>query len=82
MDVISKWTMAVAIATVLVSAVITTQSARAAATFTTLHSFDGLDGEGPLAVLVQATDGNLYGTTEFSGTYSGGTVFKITPGGT
>src|ERR1019366_8681017 len=59
----------------------------AGGTLTTLHSFDGTDGAYPSAGLVQATDGNFYGTTEgggASGNCSGGcgTVFKITPGGT
>ena len=48
----------------------------------TLHRFDGTDGELPEAGLVQATDGNFYGTT--SGDYTnfkGGTIFKITAGG-
>jgi uncharacterized repeat protein (TIGR03803 family) len=49
-------------------------------TLTTLHSFDSIDGASPTGVLVQATDGNLYGTTSFDG--GEGTVFKITPGGT
>src|ERR1022692_2667495 len=57
-----------------------------AQTFTTLHSFDGTDGAGPLARLVQATNGDLYGITMFGGAdlYGpyGGTVFKITPSGT
>jgi len=44
---------------------------------TTLHSFDITDGANPYAGLIQATDGNFYGTTEFSGSYSLGTVFKI-----
>jgi len=35
-----------------------------------------------LAGLVQAADGNLYGTTFYGGAYGIGTVFKITPGGT
>ena len=62
----------------------------AAGKLTTLHSFDVTDGGNPSAGLVQGTDGNLYGTTEFGGDIlsfscglSGcGTVFKITPGGT
>jgi uncharacterized repeat protein (TIGR03803 family) len=53
-----------------------------AQTFTMLHSFDGADGGGPYAGLVQATDGDLYGTTSVGGAnYGAGTVFKITPGG-
>jgi len=56
-------------------------------TFTTFYKFDGTDGLNPNAGLVQGTDGNFYGTTEFGGgegceSYGGcGTVFKITPGG-
>jgi uncharacterized repeat protein (TIGR03803 family) len=56
---------------------------------TTLHSFDETDGDQPAdAGLVQATDGNFYGTTAFGGgqgtCFNGGcgTVFKITPSGT
>ena len=49
---------------------------------TQLHFFDGTDGANPLAGLVQATNGNLYGTTYHGGAYGDGTVFKITPGGT
>jgi uncharacterized repeat protein (TIGR03803 family) len=53
---------------------------------TTLYSFDGTDGEYPDAALVQATNGDLYGTTIYGGVYSEckspcGTVFRITPGG-
>ena len=53
---------------------------------TTLYSFcsqsDCSDGEQPIAGLVQATDGNFYGTTHGGGANYLGTVFKITPGGT
>jgi uncharacterized repeat protein (TIGR03803 family) len=65
-------------------------------TLTTLHSFcsqtnsqgNCLDGANPIAGLIQATDGNLYGFTQYGGANSTscnlgcGTVFKITPGGT
>jgi uncharacterized repeat protein (TIGR03803 family) len=55
-----------------------------AGTFTTLHQFDGTDGFGrfPGAGLVQATDGDLYGTTSEGGAHDRGTVFRITPSGT
>jgi uncharacterized repeat protein (TIGR03803 family) len=44
---------------------------------TTLHSFDGADGAEPWAGLVQATNGDFYGTT-----YEVSTLFKITRTGT
>jgi uncharacterized repeat protein (TIGR03803 family) len=53
-----------------------------AGTLTTLHSFNNADGGLPYAGLVQATDGNFYGTTYTLGPYGGGTVFEITPVGT
>jgi uncharacterized repeat protein (TIGR03803 family) len=34
-----------------------------------------------MAGLIQATDGNFYGTTQLGGTPGWGTVFKITPTG-
>lgn len=48
-----------------------------------LYNFLGgtADGEYPQAGLVQATDGNLYGTTVDGGTYGNGTIFQITLGG-
>ena len=59
-------------------------------TLTTLHSFDLTDGEYPYAALIQATDGNFYGTTaagassacETVGFAGCGTVFKIASDGT
>jgi uncharacterized repeat protein (TIGR03803 family) len=50
-------------------------------TLTTLHTFANTDGSVPDAGLVQATDGNFYGTTACGGANSDGTVFKITSGG-
>jgi uncharacterized repeat protein (TIGR03803 family) len=58
----------------------TTAIALRAQTFTTLYSFDITDGALPHAGLVQATNGNFYGTTS-GGTVGYGTVFKITPSG-
>lgn len=60
--------------------------ASAQVTFTTHYSFcsqaNCTDGAGPVAALIQGTDGNLYGTTSAYGAKgSGGTVFKITTGG-
>jgi uncharacterized repeat protein (TIGR03803 family) len=58
--------------------------------FTALHSFTGADGGNPQAntAMVQAADGNFYGTT-FSQGNNGqtpqsiqGTIFKMTPAGT
>jgi uncharacterized repeat protein (TIGR03803 family) len=48
---------------------------------TTLHSFDGTDGNSVVAGLIQGTDGSLYGTTQLGGAYGNGTIFKITPAG-
>ena len=45
----------------------------------------GGDGQYPQSTLVQASDGNFYGTTTNGGAYvsgnSGGTVFEVTPSG-
>ena len=49
---------------------------------TTLHNFSGVDGAAPVAGVVQASDGNLYGTTQFGGAQNMGAIFKITTGGT
>ena len=56
-------------------------------TLTTLYNFCAQsgcpDGRQPFGGLVQATDGNLYGTTHGGGTHGNyGTIFTITPSGT
>jgi uncharacterized repeat protein (TIGR03803 family) len=49
---------------------------------TFLHEFDKTDGAGPLAPVVQGTDGNFYGTTSVGGDANGdGVIFKLTPSG-
>jgi uncharacterized repeat protein (TIGR01451 family) len=53
----------------------------AAGTLTTLHSFTGPDGWSPRAGLIQATDGNFYGTTDSGGAGNRGTVFKMSAAG-
>lgn len=47
-----------------------------------LYSFQGgSDGQGPVGPLLQATDGNFYGTTNIGGSHGDGTVFEVTPAG-
>jgi uncharacterized repeat protein (TIGR03803 family) len=51
--------------------------------FLVLHDFSGsVDGVSPYGTMIQATDGNLYGTTTGGGTGNLGTIFQITPSGT
>ena len=54
-----------------------------AGVLTPLHTFtNGLDGGNSYAPLIQATDGNFYGTTSSGGGKNGyGTVFQITSAG-
>jgi uncharacterized repeat protein (TIGR03803 family) len=56
----------------------------ASGTLTTLHGLAGYptDGSQPFAGLIQATDGNFYGTSQRGGTNNDGTVFKMDSGGT
>jgi uncharacterized repeat protein (TIGR03803 family) len=54
-----------------------------AQTVTVVHSFTDADGAYPqVTPLFQATDGNLYGTTEAGGTNGDGTVFSFNTDGT
>jgi len=49
---------------------------------TVLYNFaGGNDGNSPIAPLIQASDGNFYGTTYFGGGVSLGAVFRMTPAG-
>jgi uncharacterized repeat protein (TIGR03803 family) len=51
-------------------------------TFTMLASFTGGDGDAlNLQGLIQATDGNYYGATQYGGQYGHGVVFQVTPAG-
>ncbi len=50
-------------------------------TFTTLHTFTGLDGSTPVGQLIQGQDGFLYGTTSDGGAYGAGTIYKMAPDG-
>jgi uncharacterized repeat protein (TIGR03803 family) len=58
--------------------------------FTLLHSFSGGtgDGSGPYGSLIEGSDGNFYGMTEYGGPNTDGydtgfgTVFQMTPSGT
>jgi uncharacterized repeat protein (TIGR03803 family) len=50
----------------------------------TLYSFgvngiSGGDGDYPVSNLIRDSEGNLYGTTEYGGTYGLGTVFELSP---
>ena len=55
-----------------------------AASCTTLYRFCSQsncpDGAVPFAGLVQASDGNFYGTTYYGGTYNYGTIFRLSVG--
>lgn len=54
-------------------------------TFSVLHRFVPGEGGSPKGALIQATDGNFYGTTQQSVPMAdlggGGTIFRMTPGG-
>jgi len=51
--------------------------------YSVLRSFstNGIDGQYPVAALVEGSDGGLYGTTRYGGTHGGGTVLKLNKDG-
>ena len=56
--------------------------AQSGATYSTLAVFErGAGPAYPMSILVQARDGNLYGTSTGGGTSGKGTIFKLTPDG-
>lgn len=46
---------------------------------TTIYSFHGQDGDYPLANVTIASDGTLYGTTEFGGAFGAGNIYRLQP---
>ena len=53
-----------------------------AQTLSSLVAFNGPNGSTPNGTLMQADDGNFYGTTQEGGGGGKGTIFRMTPGGT
>ena len=49
---------------------------------TTLHTFSTMDGFNLQNTLIQASDGNFYGTTSSGGTNLQGSIFRLAPDGT
>jgi uncharacterized repeat protein (TIGR03803 family) len=68
-------------ACLIVMFLITATVGASAQTFQTVITFSETNGAVPTAVLVQGTDGNFYGTTQYGGTSDLGTVFRLTPTG-
>jgi uncharacterized repeat protein (TIGR03803 family) len=54
--------------------------AKGSGTITTLASFNGTDGSGPLDSLVMDQSGNLFGTAETGGASGDGAVFELAKG--
>jgi uncharacterized repeat protein (TIGR03803 family) len=47
--------------------------------YKTLYGFDATDGDGIMGAVIFDPKGNLYGTTEYGGTYQHGVVFELVP---
>src|SRR5580704_8646669 len=64
----------------IVAIIVLGSAAVARAQYTVLHNFLGPDGAAP-GGLIQATDGNFYGTTVLGGAIGAGAAFRMTPAG-
>jgi len=47
-----------------------------------LHSFAGTDGANPVSGPILATDGNMYGTTQYGGVFNYGVLYRVDTTGT
>jgi uncharacterized repeat protein (TIGR03803 family) len=59
---------------------VATVIASSAQTFSVLFTFDKINGDGPLAALIQGTNGDFYGATP-AGANGGGALFELKPSG-
>ena len=73
------WAAVMVTAILMMLAWATAAPSQDATTFKLLHSFGVTDGSGPYAPLVQASSGNLFGTTSVAGPHNNGTIFRIDP---
>lgn len=58
-----------------------TSLGQTSAVYNPLYSFSGSDGSNPAGALIQAADGNYYGTTTGGGANGGGVVYKVDANG-
>ena len=65
-----------------VTALAVYEIAKGSTTITTLASFNGTNGQFPVAGITLDSAGDLLGTTEFGGSSGDGTVFEIAKGST
>lgn len=56
-----------------------TPASKSSYTESTVWTFNGTDGSDPLGTLTLDSAGNLYGTTQYGGSFGGGVVFEVAP---
>ena len=83
-----KWLTGYGLAGVALAAFIAPSTPASAYVYTVVHNFTGSDGDAPAAGLMQARDGNFYGTTFFGGSTfvvggptGFGVAYQLTPAG-